>query len=332
MRPRVFLRRRGVALILVLGFIATLALLMTGLMATLRVRLVEGERREQADLLRLDADSALAAAMARLAVFRMDGRGAYLNEADLAAMAAEPLAGRASLSGGEVTVRFRDESAYFPLNTTDTAALRLLFEDVGAPEERAMELADALADWIDADESARLAGAEAEAYGVPGRPANRPLRRFAELREVKGFAEVFFDASGAPNDLGRRLAEVVTLLSAEPKPNVNTAPEPVLRLLAVRSGADVGAMLAFRTPLDYPNERRHAGVFESAGRLALVDAPSAFAERVSYATRRLRVSVTVTKGELAYVTEALLEPAPGASKAPVTVRARVDAGTFDDLR
>ena len=64
--------RRGVALILVLGFIALLSLLITALLETLRVRLIEGEARAQRASLRLDAESALAVMRARLAVFESD--------------------------------------------------------------------------------------------------------------------------------------------------------------------------------------------------------------------------------------------------------------------
>lgn len=325
--------RRGVALILALGFIALMSLLVVGVLDTLRVRLVEGERRAQVARLRVDADSALAVVQARLAVFRMDDAGVYLNAADLEAIAADPLAGFEASSGATVTVRLRDESGLFQLNTTDVAALREFFTDLGVDEEVAVALADSLADWIDPDDNARLAGAESEAYGTPGLPANRAIRRFAELRNVKGFAEVFFNADGTPNELGRQLAECVTLLVSDGmKPNVNTAPESVLRVLAVRTGADAAAILSFRTPLNYPADRRHQGVFESAAQLGLVGAPPALGARVSYAARRIRVTIRVRKGDLLHVNEVLLAPAPAQPKAPLTVKARVDSGLLDDLR
>lgn len=325
------IRRRGVAIVLVLGFIALLALLVTAVMETLRTRLVEGERFAQRNELRLDALSALEVAKARLAVFRMDGGGVYLNAADLESIAADPLAGCPAVSGGAVSLRLCDETGKFPLNTTDVRALRELFEDVGVPEDRAEALADALADWLDEDDEARLSGAESEAYATPGLPANRPLRRFAELRQVRGFAESFFEADGTPNESGRRLADIVTLLGADGKPNVNTANEAVLRVLTARTGGDPGSLMAFRVPLDYPNERRHPGVFESAGNLALVDAPPALGGRVSYASRRIRATVVVQKGDLRYVCEALLSPSPSTPKAPVVVKAQLDSGRFDDL-
>src|SRR6218665_4087603 len=126
--------RRGVALILALGFIAVLSLMITGMMGTLRTRLVEGEKRDQRGDLRGDAESALGVAMARLAVFRSDANGIYLNTSDLARIESDPLAGWVPPDGATVTVRLRDESGLFAINTTDTGALAKLFQDLGVGE------------------------------------------------------------------------------------------------------------------------------------------------------------------------------------------------------
>src|ERR1043165_1896991 len=119
--------RPGVALILALGFIALLSLMIAGMMGTLRTRLVEGEKRDQRGTLRADAESALGVAMARLAVFHSDANGIYLNTPDLEQIAVDPLAGWTPPDGATVSVRLRDESGLFPINTTDTKALAELF-------------------------------------------------------------------------------------------------------------------------------------------------------------------------------------------------------------
>ena len=318
--------RRGVALILVLGFIALLSLIITALLETLRVRLIEGEARAQRASLRLDAESALAVMRARLAVFESDASGIYLNAEDLARVEQDPLAGWTPPDGATVSVKLRDASGLFSLNSTNTPTLRAVFEDLGVSAGRSASLADCLADWTYADDRARLNGAEADAYAVPGTPPNRYIRSFSELRAVKGFDELFFEADGAPNATGRELAGVSTFLGDNARPNVNTAGEPVLRLLAQRTGADPGALLAFRLPLDYPNDRTHQGVFKNAGDLTKVGAPEGLAERVSFASQRIRATITVSKGDLRYTLDAVL--GPGGASSPVSVLVRADEGLF----
>ncbi len=324
-------RRRGVALILALGFIALLSLMVAGMMETLRTRLVDGEKRDQRGSLRSDAESALGVAMARLAVFRSDANGIYLNTADLERIGADPLSGWTPPDGATVSVSLRDESGLFAINTTDTKALEELFQDLGIGESTSTSLADCLADWTDADNVARSQGAEADAYGTPGLPANRPLRSLDELRRVRGFDGIFFEADGTPNETGRRLASVVTFLDTGAGPNVNGAPETVLRLMTARSGGDAGAILNFRTPLDYPDDIAHAGVFNNAGELTSVSAPAEFVRRVTCASRGIRVTITVTKGDLRYVLDALVAANPSDPRTPVRVLRRADESLLSDL-
>jgi hypothetical protein len=326
--------RRGVALIIVLGFVALLSLLVAGLMETLRVRMIEGAAREQRATLRADADSAIDVVRARLAVFESDGNGIYLNSADLEKIAIDPLAGWTPPDGATVVVRLRDESGLFPINTTNTTLLRNLFESAGVGEDRAIGLADCLADWVDADNRRRAQGAEADAYGVPGLPANRPLRSFDELRLVRGFDQVFFTAEGTPNEAGAELEKIISFIdltagragtAASPPagPNVNTAPESVLRAIGSRFGVDSGALLASRSPLDYPDDRAHQGVFKDVGDLARIAPASDFTSRVSYASRGIRIIVTVTKGDAAYMTDAIVASG-GSNSRPVVVYRRSD--------
>lgn len=322
--------RPGVALILALGFIAMLSLLVAGMMGTLRTRLIDGETRDQRSTLRADAESALGVAMARLAVFQSDANGIYLNTADLERIAADPLAGWTPPDGATVSVRLRDESGLFLINTTDTRTLSELFQDIGVGESTSNALADCLADWVDTDDRARPLGAEADAYGTPGLPANRPVRTFDELRRVRGFDGVFFEADGTPNETGRKLASVISFLFlGTVGPNVNGAPESVLHLMTSRSGGDAGAIMAFRTPLNYPDDRTHAGVFSNAGDLGRVGAPKEFTDRVSYASRGIRVTVKVTKGDLHYVLDALVVASRGST--PVEVVRRADESLLADL-
>jgi general secretion pathway protein K len=102
-------------------------------------------------------------------------------------------------------------------------------------------LADALADWIDADRNARFPnGAEDEFYLLlerPYRTANRLLTSVSELRLVKGYDQ----------DAMELLLPHVAALPAVTSINVNTATPVVLQALnSELSASDVSALIADR--------------------------------------------------------------------------------------
>lgn len=315
--------RRGVALILILGFVALLGVLVAGMMSTLGKRLVEGEKFVQRGSLRTDAESAVEVVRARLSRYEIAAGSIMLNTADLQGIASDPLDGWVPKDGSVVAVKLRDESGLYAVNVTDSPALQNLFRDIGVDEAKARALADSLADWIDADDSRRELGAEKDDYGIPGLPANRPLKSFSELRKVKGF-DMFFNDDGSPNEIGVELEAALTFLDPGPYPDINGAPENVLNALASRTTLDISAVLAKRTPLNYPDDRRHEGVFRTAGDLGAVGASGDLIGRVSYGARMIRVVVTVTKGDLKYVLDALLGASTTGRGAPIVVLKRAD--------
>lgn len=87
----------------------------------------------------------------------------------------------------------------------------------------ATEVANAVIDWIDADDNINgPGGAESGYYGeldVPYRPGNRPLERVSELRWVKGIDDELYNA----------LAPYVTALPPGVPVNINTASLQVLQ-------------------------------------------------------------------------------------------------------
>ena len=328
-RPPTF--RRGVALLLTIGFVVLLSLLVTGMMASLQVRLVESETRVSRPELRDAAESALAVAMARLAVFESDAEGFRLNAADLDRLGEDPLAGWEPASGASISVSIRDESGRFSLNTRDTTSLRRLFCDLGVPSNRAESLADALADAVDEDDSRRPSGAESADYDSASSPPNRPLTGFTELRRVRGFADTFFLPDGSLNATGRDLAAVCTFLDTGRAPNLNGAPDAVLHLLALRCGGDESALRAWLTPLDYPSDRTHRTVVRSAADLPRAGAPAELGEHVTFGCRAVRVTIRAAKGDLHHDIDALLGPSPGSRTAPVRVLRRSDGGLLAEI-
>lgn len=160
---------------------------------------------------------------------------------------------------GELAGHIEDQQGRFNLNNlvrngkldvTQYARFQRLLAILGLPAE----LADALADWVDADSVAQPAGGAEDAYyrglGHPRLAANRPLVDLDELGFVRGF-----DAS-----VRARLAPFVTALPAATALNVNTASAEVLA--AVVDGLDLDsarALVARRNGTFYRNSADFLG-------------------------------------------------------------------------
>ncbi|MBY0578639.1 MAG: type II secretion system minor pseudopilin GspK [Burkholderiales bacterium] len=156
----------------------------------------------------------------------------YLNEAW--AMKMPPM----SVENGEISGFILDQQGLFNLNnlagngTTDAQALgnfRRLLSLLGLQPD----LAQSLADWIDADSDVRNPGGAEDPYylGLPDpyRAANIPLSEIGELSRVKGFDKTTLAI----------LKPYVTVLPGHTQINVNTAPAEVLA--AVIPGLSIGA-------------------------------------------------------------------------------------------
>jgi general secretion pathway protein K len=91
------------------------------------------------------------------------------------------------------SVKIRSEANRLNLNAIllrdDKPLLRALFVDWGMKLDQAQSMADALADWIDADDEVALNGAESDHYKNLGRlnqPFNRPFYNLDEVMLVRG--------------------------------------------------------------------------------------------------------------------------------------------------
>ena len=105
--------------------------------------------------------------------------------------------------------------------------IRLLLAVTGEAlsEQEAIELTQAVGDWLDADFQPRLAGAEDDYYAgltPPYRASNRAMLSVTELQAVKGMTQEIFQA----------LQPWVTVWPQSPATlNIHTAPAMVLRSL-----------------------------------------------------------------------------------------------------
>lgn len=129
--------------------------------------------------------------------------------------------------GAELSGRIVDVQGRFNLNNLRRAS-GIVDEQAHAAYQRLLivlglpaELADTLADWLDADDSRRTAGAEASDYATAGEDASgigRPLSSSGELLRVRGYTPAIV----------ARLQPHICVLADIQAINVNTATPEVL--------------------------------------------------------------------------------------------------------
>jgi type II secretory pathway component PulK len=166
-----------------------------------------------------------------------DGRDAW-DEMD-ARVAASPL-----VDDAPCEVSLRAAGAGLDVNAADGETLRRFFLALGATPAAADSLADALADWRDADDEPRPAGAEAAWYAAAGRPGprNGPLADPREVLRIRGIERIKGIDALVATDAGR------IPLNHAPLPVLAALPgmegEAVARVAEMRArGARLGSLL-----------------------------------------------------------------------------------------
>jgi general secretion pathway protein K len=287
--------RRGGVLIAVLAIIALLSFLVTRFLQeasdSLEYRALFNEPPE----VRAYAFSMLEASLAALhEVALIDDGKLYAPEQGWA----DPLAycGIQVPNDWQVAVEISDATAKLPLNTIQENDLNRILEqyfefDFGTTRE----LSSMLLDWIDPDDSRRLNGAESEDYldeNPPYRAANRPLQSLEELRLLKIWQEEFFEDDGRPNEAFAQLAAIFTV-EHRGSANANAAPAVVLESLAPED-AFFGENLFEQIEGEAPYLKN------------LPD--SARDKKLTSEIQLLRLTVTLTRGSVPFVLQALVEP------------------------
>ncbi|OQX17073.1 MAG: hypothetical protein BWK76_10775 [Desulfobulbaceae bacterium A2] len=245
-----------------------LALLLIALLTTLTLRLIGIVRVERHDSGAYAAHTRLDAVLhaglhLATTVLRVDRR---LGPADTLTDPWARLSGQdlhALLEYGEARLEIGDLSGRLQVNALvaqDTRAtnrarrerlqreawLRLLVSGRFGPlsEDEALALIEALADWIDTDDSPRPGGAESSWYqGQGGGYAcrNGPVTSLEELLLIRGMTRgLLFGDSAHPG-----LADFITVTGQDGRVNINTAPPEVLLALGASNG-QTADMVAFR--------------------------------------------------------------------------------------
>ncbi len=301
--------KAGLALVIVLGMVAILAVLLTILL------------RDGILLMRDQAWHTAQGSAALQTPEYIDITLATLNEiSTLDGGLYSPLQGWDSVRTwvqpdvevpAHISISVIDETSRIGIRTPNQATLISLFASLGLDFDTQQRLADCLLDWIDADDDTRLLGAEEPEYARLNPqgpfPPNRPLASFNELRDVMGFTPLFFTEDGHLTDLGIRLQEAVSIHHQLPV-NLNTASRTVLEALFPERSFEIDSFLRLRDG----DERRS---FETNGRYwkdtAAISSMLPDFNRRSHgvSTRILRIVIVDNSADFPVVREILAQPA-----------------------
>ena len=168
------------------------------------------------------------------------------------------------LGGGVVTYTISDENGKVNLNSLAgdrDGMIRLLQSIFADGDVNVAEVVDSIADWVDADDLVRPAGAESDYYNSlpdPYDAKNGPFDTVDELRKVKGISDEIY----------LTLAEKVTAYPIGGI-NVNTA-SPEALLASGREEEDVQNILGIRQADGYADTGGRSNIFrvESYGSFA----------------------------------------------------------------
>lgn len=191
---------QGFILVVVLWFIAVLALVATTFLTSVRYHVRIAANQMDNAQAQLNADAAV-----RLVAFRL----AAMNQRDLrsGALKVDGSIAECELPGGQpVLISVQDHAGLVDLNAASPELLRKLFMSAGVTPNEATRLANATVDFRDPDDSSRNGGAEAADY----------QRRGFEAGPKNGFFQTRWELDQVPGmtlDLMETLSERVTVHS-----------------------------------------------------------------------------------------------------------------------
>lgn len=298
----------GFALLAALWLVVLVIGVTSVLLVPLRTARLQARNAITAGEARLEATSGLVHAIALLershAAHETGARGASGAAVRLHAAQGElrELGRVTGPGGGTYELSLADESARYPINRASEAEIQRFLIGLGFDHLEAVEVAAAIADWLDPDELHRLHGAEWDDHyaDIPGarRPSNRPFVTVGELRFVRGIRPA----------LHSRLTDLVTI-ETDARVNLNSAPHAVIAGLPGFDGRSARQVTA---------ARRSGRILATLEDVAdILDAPARERLQARYADLRTRITFTpATYGIVSIGT-------PAAQGHPVRLEARV---------
>ncbi|MEO6244498.1 MAG: hypothetical protein ABIQ12_03600 [Opitutaceae bacterium] len=302
--------RRGSVLIIVMITLlfATFALL--AFMEKASVDLLVDQRDIVTRRLRTEAYSALEVTLGVLNEFREAGNGLR----STAEGWGDPLgfAGYAPTDGRVVAIAFEDESGKISLPHAPAQVLVALFKNWELSQSGAENLADALLGWMKHGHVYTSAIQPSYDSGLlPFEAPGRPVRAWGELLAIEKVRETFFDADGRPNDLWKRLVDVVSLLDF-PKTNLNNAKPDALAALGqfdATQQRNLGEYLQGTGAY----ERQGPQFFQNPADAQRIAGPTGDAGAFGATISALRINVTVQDGRNELRVSCVVAPPGGAT-------------------
>ena len=168
---------------------------------------------------------------------------------------------------GEFSYEITDEESRLNLNFRQPGMLERLLTALEIDKQERDIIVDSIEDWRDANDLARINGAESDYYlklPVPYRPRNGNLQDVAELLQIRGITpEIYYGHDDKPG-----LADLVTVRSRGPIININTAPKLILKAIGL-SDAEIESIVQARASEPYSAV---PPLFTTRGRFAVTSA------------------------------------------------------------
>lgn len=302
--------RRGSVLLIVMITLLFATFAVLAFMEKAAVDLLVDQREIVTRRLRTEAYSALEVTLAVLNEFREVGSGLR----STAEGWGDPLAfaGFTPTDGRVVEIRFEDESGKISLPHATAQILTTLFKNWELSQSDAETLTDALLGWMKRGHIYTSALHPSYDGGpLPFETPGRSLRSWQELIAIEKVRETFFDSDGRPNDLWKRLVDVVSLLDF-PRTNLNAAKPDALAALGqfdATQQRNLGEYLQGTGTY----ERQGPQFFQNPADAQRIAGPTgdtgAFAATIS----ALRINVTVREGRNELRISCVVAPPGGAT-------------------
>lgn len=292
---------------------ATFALL--AFMEKASVDLLVEQREVVTRRLRAEAYSALEVTLAVLSEFREAGNGLR----SPAEGWGDPLAfaGYTPTDDRVVEIAFEDESGKLSLPRVTAQVLTNLFKNWGINQPDAEALTDALLGWMKRNH-VYTTGVQPnyELAAIPYLAPGRSLRSFSELAAIEKVREVFFDATGRPNDLWRRFVDAVSLFDF-PRPNLNGAKADTLAALGQFDETQRRNLDQYLRG-DGLYSTQGPQVFQAPGDAQRIAGPTGDTRAFGATISALRITVTVRDGQTVFRLSTVVAPPSGATTVQTT--------------
>ena len=203
----------------------------------------------------------------------------------------------------EVTVE--DEQGKLPLSAMSETQLTALFDQMEISHSTSDKLAQALLDWMDPDDTARLSSIDGDDYekaDIPCKPTNAVPRSWDEFIKIYGFKEILLDEHGKPTDIFKQLMASVSLHN-DGDVNVNDANELTLDVLGYLGGFDADRALKKMEGSDMKRGTLYDNILSTTTDLGTgTSVPMA-----AYSTQLLHIRVVASRGDARFTLDALLK-------------------------